>query len=73
MTANMLNETITDITGNPHPAVLTVAQFAQILGISGITVRRMLERGDIQEVKIPGTMVKRIPVDEVYRILGGLD
>ncbi|PSR25736.1 MAG: hypothetical protein C7B43_16200 [Sulfobacillus benefaciens] len=72
-TADRLGETITDITGSPHPALLTVTQFAKVLGISGITVRRMLERGDITEVKIPGTMVKRIPISEVYRILGGDD
>ncbi len=69
-TTDMLNKTITEITGLSHPALLTVAQFAQILGISGITVRRMIERGDVADVKIPGTIAKRIPITEIYRIFG---
>jgi excisionase family DNA binding protein len=70
MTESMVGNAIHEVTGSWHPAVVTIGQFAQIFGISGMTTRRMIDRGDLATLRLPGLSSVRIPVSEVYRVFG---
>ncbi len=56
------------VSDGTRPLVLTVAQVATILNVSGLTVRRMIAKGDLAAQRFLGAV--RIPAAEVFRVLG---
>lgn len=49
--------------------VYTIEEAAKILKVSGATIRRMIDDGDIKAIRVRGQL--RIPKEEIDRILRG--
>ncbi len=75
MIPEALWDTIETTTGRHRPAVVTVAEFAQIMDISRVTAYRMAalppDEGGIETVKLLGA--KRIPTSEIFRLFASAD
>jgi len=69
MDPQALAATIREVAGTDHPAVLSIPQVAQILGLSVVTIRRMIRTGVITPIPIAGIVTIRIPINELYRVL----
>jgi hypothetical protein len=54
MTQAFIWEAIRDATGQSHPVVLSVAEAAKVLHISSISVRWMIQHGEIHPTALPG-------------------
>ena len=55
---------------NTTPQAISIKEFAQVMDIHTASVRRMIERGQLKSIKIPGLTSVRISVSEVNRLLG---
>lgn len=62
-------ESIERVTTRTRPMVLSVSDFARLMSVSRVSVYRMVNEGDVRSIQLLGT--KRIPVSEVFRLLGG--
>jgi excisionase family DNA binding protein len=49
---------------------ITIQEFANALSLSTASVRRMIQKGQLNSIKVPGLTSVRIPVSEVDRLLG---
>lgn len=47
---------------------LTINAAAKALGISDDTLRKLVSRGDVACLRIPGTRIMRIPTAEIERV-----
>lgn len=47
---------------------LTLNAAAEVLGISDDTLRKLVRRGDVACLRIPGTRIMRIPQTEIERV-----
>ncbi len=59
---------IESVTGQ-RALTVSVAEYAQIVGISRISAHRMVARGDVQKLDLPLSAI-RIPVSEIFRAFG---
>ena len=59
---------IESVTGQ-RALTVSVAEYAQIIGISRISAHRLVARGDVQKLDLPLSAI-RIPVSEIFRAFG---
>jgi excisionase family DNA binding protein len=53
------------------PVLLTTGEAAEMLRVDPATMRRMVERGDIRAIRLPGSGYLRIPREVIDEILAG--
>ena len=58
-----------EISGQDHPAALTVTQLAQLLNVSRGALYKMIELGQIRCIHVLSAI--RVPIDEVLRLYRG--
>ncbi len=60
---------IESVTVQHRALTVSVAEYAQIIGISRISAHRLLARGDVQKLDLAGAST-RILVSEIFRAFG---
>lgn len=55
---------------SPEPLLVRPVDAARMLGVSRPYVYRMMDRGDLGRVQLPGSRAVRIPLADVYAAAG---
>jgi excisionase family DNA binding protein len=54
----------------PRPLAVRAITAARLLDCSRAHVYKLMERGELRRIRIPGSKSVRIPVEDVYGLLG---